>query len=42
MTGDYETTPDLEVLARGIEHGVAELLAAARHRARVTAGDRAA
>ncbi len=39
LTGDYATTPDLEVLARGIEHGVAELLAAARHRARVTAGD---
>jgi WS/DGAT/MGAT family acyltransferase len=30
VTGDYATTPDLDVLARGIEHGVAELLAVAR------------
>jgi WS/DGAT/MGAT family acyltransferase len=30
ITGDYDTTPDIEVLARGIENGVAELLAAAR------------
>ena len=30
ITGDFETSPDLDVLARGIEHGVAELLAAAR------------
>jgi WS/DGAT/MGAT family acyltransferase len=29
VTGDYDTTPDIEVLARGIEDGVAELLAAA-------------
>jgi diacylglycerol O-acyltransferase / wax synthase len=29
ITGDYLTTPDVEVLARGIEEGVAELLAAA-------------
>ena len=34
ITGDYDTTPDIEVLARGIETGVAELLAAARSRAR--------
>lgn len=30
VTGDYDTTPDLEVLARGIESGVADLLATAR------------
>jgi diacylglycerol O-acyltransferase len=30
ITGDYDTNPDLDVLARGIEHGVAELMAAAR------------
>jgi len=29
ITGDYATTPDIGVLARGIEDGVAELLAAA-------------
>ena len=28
ITGDYATTPDLDVLAAGIEEGVAELLAA--------------
>jgi diacylglycerol O-acyltransferase len=33
ITGDYATTPDIEVLARGIEDGVAELVAAAEHRA---------
>ncbi len=32
ITGDYATTPDIAVLARGIEDGVAELLAAARSR----------
>jgi diacylglycerol O-acyltransferase len=26
LTGDYDTTPDLDVLARGIEEGMAELL----------------
>jgi diacylglycerol O-acyltransferase len=31
ITGDFETSPDLDVLAHGIEHGVSELLAAARH-----------
>ncbi len=31
ITGDYDTNPDIEVLARGIENGVAELLAAAGH-----------
>lgn len=30
ITGDYDTTPDLDVLARGIEDGVAELLKTAR------------
>ena len=35
ITGDFEANPDLHVLACGIEHGVAELLAAAErhHRA---------
>jgi diacylglycerol O-acyltransferase len=28
ITGDYDSTPDLEVLAHGIEEGVAELLKA--------------
>jgi diacylglycerol O-acyltransferase len=31
ITGDYDTTPDLDVLARGIERGFAELLTAATH-----------
>jgi hypothetical protein len=26
ITGDYDTTPDLELLARGIEDGAADLL----------------
>ncbi len=30
VTGDYGTTPDIEVLARGIENGICELLEAAR------------
>ncbi|HTS97097.1 MAG TPA: wax ester/triacylglycerol synthase family O-acyltransferase [Streptosporangiaceae bacterium] len=30
ITGDYDTTPDLDVLARGIENGISELLARAR------------
>jgi WS/DGAT/MGAT family acyltransferase len=30
ITGDYDTTPDIEVLARGIEDSVSELLDAAR------------
>ena len=30
--GDFAASPDLDVLARGIEHGVSELLAAARKR----------
>ena len=32
ITGDYGTTPDLEVLAHGIEDGISELLAAAQAR----------
>jgi WS/DGAT/MGAT family acyltransferase len=31
ITGDYATTPDIEVLARGIEHGIGELMKAALH-----------
>ncbi len=31
ITGDYDSTADLDVLAHGIEDGVAELLKAARH-----------
>ncbi len=38
LTGDYTTTPDLDVLAAGIEDGVAELLKAAEFRS----GQRAA
>ncbi len=34
ITGDYGTTPDIDVLAEGIEAGISELLAAARQRAR--------
>jgi diacylglycerol O-acyltransferase len=30
ITGDFSATPDLEVLADGIESGLSELLAAAR------------
>ncbi len=30
ITGDYESAPDIDVLARGIERSVAELVAAAR------------
>lgn len=33
VTGDYDTVPDIAVLARGIEAGVAELLAAAAKKA---------
>ena len=33
LTADHDANPDLEVLARGIEHGVAELLLAARQHA---------
>jgi diacylglycerol O-acyltransferase / wax synthase len=35
ITGDFAANPDLDVLARGIEHGISELLVAAkRHRRR--------
>lgn len=34
VTGDFTANPDLDVLARGIEHGVSELLIAAAERAR--------
>ena len=40
ITGDFEASPDLDVLARGIEHGVAELLAAARRHRRQAAAAR--
>jgi diacylglycerol O-acyltransferase len=33
ITADYDANPDVEVLARGIEHGVSELLLAARQHA---------
>jgi len=43
ITGDFEASPDLDVLARGIEHGVAALLAAAkRHHRRAAAARRRA
>jgi len=32
ITGDFAASPDLDVLAHGIEDGLAELLAAAKHR----------
>jgi len=37
LTGDFAANPDLDVLARGIEHGVSELLTAARKHSRSTA-----
>jgi hypothetical protein len=41
ITGDYAANPDLDILARGIEHGVAELLlAAGRKTAPAAAGKR--
>ena len=40
LTGDFATNPDLDVLARGIETGVSELLAAARKRSRPARGRR--
>jgi hypothetical protein len=30
ITGDYDTAPDIDVLARGIEDGITELLKAAQ------------
>ena len=37
ITADHDANPDLEVLARGIEHGVSELLLAARQHAMAAA-----
>ena len=37
VTGDYAANPDLDVLAHGIEHGITELLEAARHHHRQAA-----
>ena len=37
ITGDFAANPDLDVLARGIEDGMAELLKASRRRTRRTA-----
>ena len=43
ITGDFAASPDLDVLARGIEDGIAELLPAARsHRRRAAAARRRA
>src|SRR5262245_42909006 len=43
ITGDYAANPDLDILARGIEHGVAELLlAAGRKTAPAAAGRKTA
>jgi diacylglycerol O-acyltransferase len=36
VTGDYDSVDDIEVLTRGIESGMAELLVVARRRQRVT------
>jgi hypothetical protein len=38
ITGDYAANADIEVLARGIEHGVAELLLAAEQHMVAAAG----
>jgi WS/DGAT/MGAT family acyltransferase len=40
ITGDFAANPDLDVLARGLEHGVSELLAAARRHHRRAATKR--
>ncbi len=40
VTGDFAANPDLDVLARGIEHGVSELLAAANRHQRSAAANR--
>ncbi|MEB3981527.1 wax ester/triacylglycerol synthase family O-acyltransferase [Mycobacterium sp. 663a-19] len=34
ITGDFDTAPDIDALAAGIEHGVAQLVAASRKRRR--------
>ena len=36
ITGDFAANPDLDVLARGIEHDLSELLAAARRHQRTS------
>jgi WS/DGAT/MGAT family acyltransferase len=40
ITGDFAANPDLDVLAQGIEHGIAELLAAAKRHQRPAAAKR--
>src|SRR5262252_1184420 len=40
ITGDYAANPDLDILARGIEHGIAELLLAAGRTAAPAAAGR--
>jgi len=42
VTGDYATTPDINVLARGIEDGIGELLKATSQQQRTTLRERAA
>ena len=37
ITGDFVANPDLDVLARGIEDGLSELLVAAQHHSRPAA-----
>jgi len=39
ITGDFQASPDIDVLARGIEDGIAELKDAARHRRPKAASD---
>ena len=39
LTGDFAANPDLDVLARGIEHGMSELLTAARKRSQPAAAN---
>ena len=39
VTGDFAANPDLDVLAHGIEHGITELLEAARHHHRQAAAN---
>jgi hypothetical protein len=40
ITGDFTANPDLAVLAQGIEHGVSELLVAAKRHGRRAATKR--
>jgi diacylglycerol O-acyltransferase len=42
VTGDYATTPDINVLARGIEDGIGELVKATSQQRRTTLRERAA